>query len=309
MRVMTNRKNDWISIILFLLPALILFIGILVAPLIASGYFSFFEWKGFGDKTYIGLQNYKDLFDGTEVPFLLSAKNALLLALFSLIIQLPLSLGLALLLGKGVKGERFFLSVNFLPVLISSVVIATLWKKIYYPKGGLLNSVLRALGILKEDQADILWLAESAINPQTGKRYSYILGAVFVPMIWQYVGYHMLLMYAGVKSVPPELREAAKIDGATDGQINRHIVLPSMKQIIKVCVIFSVTGSFKAYDLVAILATYKTRKAAVPSILLLDQTINWGKYGRGSAVAVLLIVMCFLAAIIISEVFKDREKV
>ena len=309
MRIMTKRKFDGITIFLFLLPALILFIGILVAPLVTSGYYSFFEWKGFGDSSFIGIDNYKVLFKtfthkNAEVPFLWAARNALILALCSLLIQLPISLGLALLLGKGFKGERFFLSVNFLPVLISTVVIGQLWKKIYYPDGGLLNTILRKVGYLKADQPDITWLAEKGAD---GK--SYLLGSVIVPMLWQYVGYHMLLMYAGVKSVPPELREAAKIDGATDWQVDRFIVIPSMKQIIKVSVIFSVTGSLKSYDLVAILGTNKTRVAAVPSTLLMDQMTAWGRYGMGSAIAVLLIIMCFFFAILIGELFKDREKV
>ena len=82
-----------------------------------------------------------------------------------------------------------------------------------------------------------------------------------------------------------------------------------MKQIIKVSVIFSVTGSLKSYDLVAILGTNKTRVAAVPSTLLMDQMTAWGRYGMGSAIAVLLIIMCFFFAILIGELFKDREKV
>lgn len=310
MRIMAKRKFDGITIFLFLLPALILFVGILVAPLLASGYYSFFEWKGFGDSKFIGLDNYKTLFKtftykNNEVPFLWSARNALILALCSVFIQLPLSLGLALLLGKGIKSERFFLSINFLPVLISTVVIGELWRKIYYPDGGLLNSLLRKFGVLKKGAQDITWLAEKRMDGSN----STLLQCVIVPMLWQYVGYHMLLMYAGVKSVPPELREAAKIDGATDWQVDRYIVIPSMKQIIKVSVIFAVTGSLKSYDIVSVLATDKTRIAAFPSTLLKDQMGAWGRYGMGSAIAVCLIVLCFFFAVVIGEIFKDREKV
>ena len=294
---MKSKKTDKLTIFLFLLPALILFIGILVAPLFTSVYYSFFEWKGFGDAKFVGLDNYKLLFDGAEVPLVKSIGHALLLAVLSVFIQLPISLGLALLLGRKIKGERFFLSVNFLPVLISTVVIGQLWKKIFNPEG-LLNAILRAFGILKEGAPNLLWLAE-------GK--GLLLWACFIPMLWQYVGYHMLLMYAGVKSVPPELREAAKIDGATDWQVDRYVVIPSMKQIIKVSVIFAVTGSLKSYDLIAILATVKTKDAAVPSTLLLDQMVYWSRYGVGSAIAVVLILVCFFFALLIGALFKERE--
>ncbi len=299
---MKKRKLDGLTIFLFLLPALLLFIGILIAPIVMSVYYSFFEWKGFGSKKLVGLDNYKILFEGVQVCFLKSIGNALILAVLSVFIQLPISLGIALLLGKGIPGERFFLSVNFLPVLISTVVIGQLWKKIYYPDGGLLNSILRKLG-LWTSKDNILWLAEN----QGWKHFPLLLIACFIPMLWQYVGYHMLLMYAGVKSVPPELREAAKIDGATDWQVDKYVVLPSMKQILKVSVIFAVTGSLKSYDLISVLATNKTVDAAVPSTLLIDQMVNWGRYGTGSAIAVFMILLCFIFALIISALFKERD--
>ena len=147
--------------------------------------------------------------------------NSLLLAVLSVFIQLPLALGLALTLGKRIKGERLFLSVYFMPVLISTVVIGQLWLKIYNPEYGILNVFLRSIGL--ESWAKI-WLG----TKETA------LGSVFVPVLWQYVGYHMLLLYAGVKSVPPELREAAMLDGASDAQVNRYIVLPYIKPIIRI---------------------------------------------------------------------------
>ena len=212
-------SNKW-YIIIFLLPALILFCGVLIAPIGASGYFSFFDWNGFTEKTFIGFSNYKELFTSDSIGFMKALGNSLLLAVLSVFLQLPLALALALVLGKKIKGERAFLSVYFMPVLISTVVIGQLWLKIYNPDYGVLNVALRAVGL---DNLTHIWLGEKATA----------LGAVFVPILWQYVGYHMLLLYAGVKSVPPELREAAMLDGASDGQVNRYIVLPYIKPIIK----------------------------------------------------------------------------
>ena len=246
------------------------------------------------------IQWFKDLF-GEEVKFSKAIWHALELAGLSVFIQLPLSLLLALLLGRGIKGERFFLSVNFMPVLISTVVIGQLWRKIFDPEG-LLNALLRVTKILGENERNILWLAEKGTN---GK--SLLLFACFIPMLWQYVGYHMLLMYAGVKSVDPSLREAAKIDGATDWQVDRYVVIPSMKQIIKVSVIFAVTGSLKAYDLIAVLAEIRTEAAAVPSTVLMNRMSLYGQYGMGSAISVILILLCFFFAIFIGAVFKERE--
>ena len=193
--------------------------------------------------------------------------NSLLLAVLSVFLQLPLALALALVLGKKIKGERAFLSVYFMPVLISTVVIGQLWLKIY--------------------------------NPDY---------AVFVPTLWQYVGYHMLLLYAGVKSVPPELREAAMLDGATDGQVNRYIVLPYIKPIIKISVIFAVTGSLKSFDLIYVLTNGGPLHATeVPSTLMISMLFLRNRYGMGSTIAVLLIVLCFAFALLINFVFREED--
>ena len=221
--------------------------------------------------------------------------NSLLLAVLSVFLQLPLALALALVLGKKIKGERAFLSVYFMPVLISTVVIGQLWLKIYNPDYGILNVGLRALGL---DKLTHIWLGEKATA----------LGAVFVPIIWQYVGYHMLLLYAGVKSVPPELREAAMLDGATDGQVNRYIVLPYIKPIIKISVIFAVTGSLKSFDLIYVLTNGGPLHATeVPSTLMISMLFLRNRYGMGSTIAVLLIILCFAFALLINLVFREED--
>ena len=139
-------SNKW-HILVFLLPALVLFCGVLIAPIGASAYFSLFDWNGLGEKIYIGFSNYKELFTSDAIGFMKALRNSLLLAALSVFLQLPLALALALALGKKIKGERAFLSVYFMPVLISTVVIGQLWLKIYNPDYGILNVFLRAVGL------------------------------------------------------------------------------------------------------------------------------------------------------------------
>ena len=285
-----------IYILLFLLPALILFCGVLIAPIGASAYYSLFNWKGVGaSKEFIGFANYKELFTSNSIGFMKALLNSLLLAALSVFIQLPLALGLALVLGKKIKGERLFLSIYFMPVLISTVVIGQLWLKIYNPEYGILNVFLRAIGL---DGWTQIWLGTKKTA----------LGSVFVPVLWQYVGYHMLLLYAGVKSVPNELREAAMLDGATDGQVNRYIVLPYIKPIIRISVIFAVTGSLKSFDLIYVLTNGGPLHATeVPSTLMIRMLFIAKRYGIGSAIAVLLIALCFGFALLISAIFREEE--
>ena len=294
-RIMNKLYSRKIHIIVFLLPALILFCGVLIAPIGASGYFSLFDWNGLGEKTFLGFANYRELFTSDEIGFLKALGNSILLAVFSVFLQLPLALGLALTLGKKIKGERLFLSVYFMPVLISTVVIGQLWLKIYNPDYGILNVFLRSIGLEKWTR---IWLG----TKQTA------LGAVFVPTLWQYVGYHMLLLYAGVKSVPPELREAAMLDGASDRQVNRYIVLPYIKPIIRISVIFAVTGSLKSFDLIYVLTNGGPLHATeVPSTLMINMLFLRNRYGMGSTIAVMLIILCFGFALLISAIFREED--
>ena len=312
-----------LNIFLFLLPALILFIGILIAPIIMSAYYSFHEFNLVAntDMEYVGLENYRILFSSmltnpntgkayANSMYLGDAlAHSLILAALSTFIQLPLALIIALKLSKGIRGERTYLSIFFMPVLISTVIIGRLWMNIYDPgQAGLLNAGLRALGI---DQ----WLfpaiskgITSSKLPFTGQWTGFretALIAAFIPILWQYVGYHMLLMYAGIKGVPADLLEAAQLDGCTEGQVNRYIIIPYIKPILKVCVIFAVTGSLKSFDLIYALMK-DTSRAELPSTLMYKLLFLHQRYGLGSTVAVVLIILCFLFAMLISLAFRDK---
>ena len=316
-----------LNIFLFLLPALILFVGILIAPIIMSAIYSVHDFNSISDTNmkFVGLENYITLFSRemanpetgklfTNDKFMGDALvNSLLLAGLSVFIQLPLSLIIALKLSKGIRGERAYLSIFFMPVLISTVIIGRLWMNIYDPgKAGILNAFLRTLGI---DQWLFPWITSRITSSKlaftgqwTGFRET-ALGAAFVPILWQYIGYHMLLMYAGIKGVPPELLEAAELDGCTEGQVNRHIIIPYIKPILKVSVIFAVTGSLKSFDLIYALMK-DTTKAELPSTLMYKLLFLHNRYGLGSAIAVILIVLCFIFALLITLAFRDKgEKV
>ena len=236
-----------------------------------------------------------ELFTSKSINISRALKNAFLLALLSCCIQLPFALWLALRLSRPIKGRSAFLSIFFLPVLISTVVIGQLWLKIYNPDYGLLNVFLRSIGLEKWTQ---IWLGDK----------KYALGAAFVPILWQYVGYHMLLMYAGIKGVPVELTEAAMLDGATDAQINRYIIIPYIRPILRVSVIFAITGSLKSFDLIYVLTNGGPSHATeVPSTLMISMLFLRNRYGMGSAIAVMLIVLCFVFALLINVLFKEEK--
>lgn len=281
-------------IALFVLPALLIFVGFVLFPLILSGIYSLFEYDGIGTMKFLGLQNYIEMFT-KDKHFPKAFVNSFLLVAASLFIQLPISLILALVLARGVKGEKFFRTVYFVPVVISSMVIGQLWMKIFNSDYGLLNILIRALGIKDFDYS---WLA----TPGTA-----FLSTV-VPAIWQYIGYHMLIFYAGIKSISKDYYEAAEIDGATTWQTNRKITLPLLAPVIKTCVIFSITGSLRAFDLIYVMTGGGPNHASeVPATLMYNNLFRRGLYGYGSAEAFFIVVECLVLTVIINKMFKKAE--
>ena len=320
------------NVFFFLLPALLLFVSILIAPIFMSAFYSMLDMRSSADFNkplselkFIGFQNYTTLFSPKlagsaldNVDYIGGALvNALLLAFLSVFIQLPIALLVALRLGKGVRGERAYLSIFFMPVLISTVIIGQLWLRIYSDPSaevpGILNAGLHSLGI---DKWLFPWINSHITSSKTVFTGQWLgfketaLAAAFVPLLWQYIGYHMLLMYAGVKGVPTDLLEAGRLDGCTEWQLNRHIVIPYIKPILRVCVIFAVTGSFKSFDLVYELMHHQTENAELPTTLMFRLLYKKFLYGQGSAVAVILIILCFVFALLINLLFRNRgEKV
>ncbi|AWB45577.1 sugar ABC transporter permease [Paenibacillus sp. CAA11] len=289
---MNSVFSNKTAIAIFVLPTLLIFCAIVLVPIFVSSYYSVLDWNGVGKGTFIGLHNYVEMF--TDSRALNSMKNSLLFAAASIFIQLPISLLLALILASNVKGEGFYRTVYFIPVLISTVVIAQLWSKIYNADYGLLNSLLKSVGLsdLAQD-----WLGQ--------KKTALI--ASFIPTLWQYIGYHMLLMYAGAKSISQDIFEAAKIDGASRVRTAFLITIPLMKPILKVCLVFSVIGAFKVFDLIYVLTGggpfYSTE---VPSTLMYTTIFDTYRYGYGSAISVFIIAECLVFTIIINKFFKTE---
>jgi raffinose/stachyose/melibiose transport system permease protein len=285
--------RDKKAIAFFLFPSFVILALIIIVPIGMSSYYSLLDWDGFGKGEFIGLKNYIKLFK--DPAFLISVKNSLIFAFSSVFVQLPISLLLALVISKGVKFERFFVTVFFIPVIISTVVIGQLWMKIYNPEYGLLNMFLRAVGL---DNLTREWL---------GSKDTALMSSV-VPVLWQYVGYHMLLMYAGIKSISQDVFEASKIDGASWLKTSAFITIPMLKPILKVSLTFAVVGALKVFDLVYVLTRGGPARASeVTSTLMVETIFKSNRYGYGSAMAVFVIVECFVLYLLIGKLFKTDE--
>ena len=285
-----------LAVALFLAPSLILFVMIVIAPIFASVGYSFLDWNGIGAKTNVGFENYISL--AGDTVFWRATLNSFIVAAASVCIQLPLSMLLALVLASRVKFERFFVTVYFIPVVMAAVVIGQMWRRIYNMNYGVLNYILRELGF--SELGSTVWLGQDGTTA---------LIAVLIAILWQYVGYHMLLYYSGINSISPELFESAKIDGAGFWRTSWSITIPLLKPIIAVSLTFAVTGAMKVYDMVKILTDGgPLKKTEVLTTLMFHTMISpERKYGRGSAIALALIVLCFVLYTTINALFADRD--
>jgi raffinose/stachyose/melibiose transport system permease protein len=287
-----NKK----TLAVFVLPGVLFFTLMVFLPIIASLAFSTTDWDGIGKMQFIGFENFKSLlFDNTD-SYWLSVKNAALMALLTVAVQLPLSLILAILLSEGIKGEGFFRTVYFTPVVVSSSVIGLLFLKIYNPDYGVLNTLLAHLGLGSLQTA---WLGDARTA----------LAAFFFPIVWQYIGYHMLLLYAGIKAVPPEIFESARIDGANRSTIVRKITIPMIAPMIEVCLTLGIVGAIKIFDL-SIILTNNGEPLGVTLVqagLMYKQIFQYGMYGLGSATSILIVIQCLLITFALQKLFKNTR--
>jgi raffinose/stachyose/melibiose transport system permease protein len=289
-RVLSDKK----AVCVFLLPALLLFVCIVIIPIGISMYYSMLDWDGIGAGVFTGFDNYTKLFFAKTGKFWSSAGHSFLYAGISLLIQLPISLLLAIVIASGVKFENFYRGAFFIPVIISTVVIGQLWMKIYNPEYGLLNSFLKTAGL---ESMTRTWLGDK----------STALYATFVPILWQYVGYHMLLMYGAIKSIPGELFEAAKIDGATPFRTAIAVTIPMIRPMLKVSATFSLIGSLKVFDLIFVLTGGGPSGASeVPTTLMYRTIFLKNQYGYGSSMAMFIVAECMILTLLIRRLFREK---
>src|SRR5688500_8566309 len=199
-----HRIQDSLLIALFLLPALVLFLLFVIYPIFRSLYFSLFDWNGLGPAVdFVGLENFKNIL--TDKVFLKALGNVGLIVAFSLGLQLPLALALAVMVGRDLPGRGIFRTIFFLPYVLSEVNVAIMWMLLYNPNPdrGLINAVVSFLG-----GEPIGWLSDTNL----------VLFSIFITLTWKYFGFHMLLYLAGLQNIPQELEEAARIDGANSFQ-------------------------------------------------------------------------------------------
>jgi len=283
-------SNKWV-ITLYVLPALLLILILIYIPIVLTGYYGLMDWDGIGTKTFIGLDNYKELMK--DKMFWTSTYHSVLLAVFSAI-SLIAYLVISLILASKIKGAGLLRKIYLIPMLLSSVAIAQLWLKIFDPTNGMLNKLLE---IFRVENTPI-WLADPNL----------VLYSIFIPIVWQYAGFYIIIYYAALKGVSDEIIEAAKIDGATPLQIAYKIKLPLIAPVIKVTIVLAIVGSLKYFDLIYVMTGGGPNGASeVMASYMYKEAFKTYNFGYGSAIGFALLIICLVMTWVIQKLTASKE--
>lgn len=257
------------------------YIFVMIIPIFVALYYSFFKWSGGPKKTFIGWDNYIKVFN--DGKFWDSFQNSVVFTLFMVVGQIGIAFIFTLIFTmRWLKFVEFHRRVMYFPSVIAAVVIGLIWQMIYNYQYGLLNQVLRALGL---DQWALAWLDDPNIA----------MYAVAVPVIWQYVGYYLVIMMGAVATIPKDVLEVAEIDGATGFQRTRYITIPLIWDTVKICLMMCIAGSLKAFDhIVAMTGGGPGRATTVASLYNYDAAFTHMKLGYANAMAIVILVISLI---------------
>lgn len=277
----------------FILPNFIGFAVLTLGPVLALFYLGFTSWNAFGAAEWVGLDNFAGLL--RDATFHRALLNTGYYAVGHIPLTLVASLGLAMLLNQKLRGMAFFRTVAFFPYITSIVAIAVVWNMLFSPDAGVINQFLTFLGV------------DNPPGWTTSTDWS--MPAVVIVGTWRYMGYYMLLFLAGLQAIPPELYEAARVDGANAVQRFWNVTVPGLRPTTFFITVMLTIESFKVFDLILVM----TNGGPGISTLVLSQYIyrkgfEENDFGYASAVAIVLFLICIVVTVVQFLINKRRER-
>jgi len=264
----------------YIIPALLLYGWFLLYPMLDSIRLSFYEWSGFRTETptWVGIDNYVRLFTADAV-FPTAFLNSVVWVVLSLILPTVIALLMALGLNQKIIGRNVMRAIFYIPAVFASITVAAMWRWIYNPTIGFVNQLLEAIGLGDWTQS---WLGDP----------KFALASIFVANIWQAVGFSMVLFLAGLQTVPEELIEAAKLDGANAWQRFRAVTIPALRPTTVVVIILTIINSLKVFDLVVgMTGGGPAQSTQVLALWSYTQSFTNHQFGMGGAVATVLLIV------------------
>jgi raffinose/stachyose/melibiose transport system permease protein len=285
----SRRRPSW----LFLLPAAVVYLAVMLYPSFVGIYGAFTKWNGYtGARSFVGLKNFQHLVNDSGTVSAL--EHTLVLAVFITVMQTGLGLILALLVGPGLRLRSVFKALFFVPVILAPVAVSYLWQYLLGYNGAI-NSVLQAVGLdgLRHD-----WLAEPHL----------VLFSVGLVVVWQYCGATMVIFLAGLAAIPQQIFEAAAVDGAGRLRTTWSITLPLLRPALMLNVVLTTIGSIKIFDQVFVMTGGGPGYASETlSTVLYRQAFTYGDFGYGSAVALTLAVFALVGGFAQVSLLRERH--
>lgn len=285
-------KSDRVAVSLMVAIPTALVLWLVWLPGILSVLLGFTRWEGIGGIDtieWIGLENYKNIFT-IYPPFEPAIQNNMVWLVFLFLVPTPLGIFLAVLLDKEMRGSRFYQSAFFLPVVLSLALVGFMWQLIYSRDQGLIND-------LTGGTTD--WYGDPSVN----------LWAVLVATGWKHTGYVMLLYLAGLKAVDPSLREAAKVDGASEVQTFFRVVVPVMRPINIIILVITVIEALRAFDIVWVINKGRNGLEVIGALVAQNIIGEASRIGFGSALAtIMLAISSIFVVIYLRIVMREGER-
>lgn len=271
-KLLGNKK----VILLFVLPAMLVYFVFYLAPIVATAGLSFTNWNLVQSPTWAGFANYFSLFK--DAVFKTGMKNILILVLMVLVVQLPLSLVLALMLAKLTRGVRFIKTSFFIPVVFSATAVGLVWLRMYDSTYGVINELFKLFGFDYQQ----MWLS----SPKEA------IWAITIPMIWCKTGYYLILFYAAIKAIPLDYYQAALIDGCSGIRATFKITIPLLRNNICMCAVLCAIGAIKEYPLIYVMTLGGPFKQTyTPAMEMYTKAFLEFNFGYGCALAIALVVI------------------
>lgn len=263
-------------------PALLLYTGYMVYPILYSVYYSFTSYDGVSPATFTGLDNYREM--ANDTVFTTSVQNTGIILGVAVTLLVPLAFLMAVLLSGDVKGSAILRPLVFAPAIAAPILVGLIWIFILDPKIGLLNALLQAVGIAVQPQ----WIGGSTLSP-------YSIAFVY---LWQQIGFIVTILYAAIRMLPRDVMEASTLDGASRFQQLRYITVPMLRQSFGICTALVVTGVFKIFELVyALTGGGPVHLSEVMVSYMYYVTFTTLQYSYGMALAVVVFVIGALATV------------
>ena len=291
---MSRKTKEAVQGLIYILPSFVLILIFCIVPIFMSGFFSFTDYNIMNAPEFVGLDNYKKMFQDSYVRD--AAKNTLLYVVMTVPVQTLLALTLAAFLAEKMRNKTggFLRSVMFIPVIASAVTAGTIWRIILNTDGGFLNNILNFFHI-----SSVNWLGSTQTS----------LLSICIVAVWKNVGYFLVIYYAGIMGIQKELYEAAKVDGATSIQQFTKITLPILKPITYLVVTLGIIWSFQVFDLAYLMTGGGPGHSSVTLVMgIYNAAFKQYKMGYACAMAMFLLIMIIIINVIEDLFFKEKRE-